>query len=132
MPTSGMTNKINLLWQWRCDVLRWRCRFLVPLIIARTDILKGTKIKFHRFPLKNEELCKKWVIATKRKKDWTPTVPSCICTEKFTADDCPFSDSKRLNEDWVLHFWFPLTFNSGWVVYYTIYIMSWRSWKFAK
>ena len=58
---------------------------------------KGTEIKFHRFPLNNEELCKKWIVATKR-DNVVPTMASYICSKHFTTDDYRFSDSKKVKE----------------------------------
>ncbi|XP_039290476.1 THAP domain-containing protein 6-like [Nilaparvata lugens] len=42
-------------------------------------------ITFHSFP-KNEDLRRKWIIATKR-KDWEPTKYSKICSAHFREDD---------------------------------------------
>ena len=40
---------------------------------------------FHKFPLKDKELCKKWVIALKR-ENFTPTKYSCICSDHFSPN----------------------------------------------
>ena len=62
---------------------------------CRNRFEKCKPLNFHRFPLKNEELCKKWVIATRR-QNFTPNESSYICRDHFTKTDDLFSDSKRL------------------------------------
>ena len=59
---------------------------------------KETNIIFHRFPLKDKELCQKWVIATKR-DGFVPTEASYICSDHFTKDNYLFSNSKRLKQN---------------------------------
>ena len=58
---------------------------------------KGGEIKFHKFPLKDTALMKKWVIATKRDR-FVPSDASFICSEHFTRSDYLFSDSKKLKD----------------------------------
>ena len=48
--------------------------------------VKGGTKAFHKFPLKNKELCKRWVVALKR-ENFTPTSYSCICSDHFTPND---------------------------------------------
>ena len=59
---------------------------------------KESMLKFHHFPVKNIELCKRWVTATKR-DNFVPTINHYLCSEHFTADDYVFSNSKRLKEN---------------------------------
>ena len=40
--------------------------------------MKGSGLKFHRFPLKNMDLLKKWIVAMRR-EDFAPTSYSRIC-----------------------------------------------------
>ena len=47
---------------------------------------KENKICFHRFPLKNKELCDKWVSATKRDQ-FLPTTNSFLCSDHFLPTD---------------------------------------------
>ena len=47
---------------------------------------KENKIWFHRFPLKNKELCNKWVSATKRDQ-FLPTTNSFLCSDHFIPTD---------------------------------------------
>ena len=56
---------------------------------------KGTDKIFHRFPLNNNELLKKWIVASKR-DDFIPSQASYMCSDHFTRDDYLFSNSKRL------------------------------------
>ena len=39
--------------------------------------VKGSGMKFHRFPLQNKELCAKWIAAMKHDKS-IPTENSCV------------------------------------------------------
>ena len=50
---------------------------------------KGGEISFHKFPLKNIDLCRKWVTATKR-DGFVPSDGSYICGEHFTKDDITY------------------------------------------
>ena len=59
---------------------------------------KGTTVIFHRFPLNDKELCKKWLVASKR-DEFIPTSGSYICSDHFTKDDYLFSNSKRLKKN---------------------------------
>ena len=56
---------------------------------------KGTDKIFHRFPLSNTELCKKWIVASKH-DDFVPSNASFICSDHFTKEDYLFSNSKKL------------------------------------
>ncbi|XP_053677612.1 zinc finger protein 583-like [Anopheles nili] len=50
-------------------------------------------VSFHRFPLKNMELLKQWILFTGRAENWRPTKWSAICSRHFVASDfkdCPF------------------------------------------
>ena len=51
--------------------------------------MKGVQIAFHKFPLKNPELLKRWIHALKR-SDFVPTKHSCICSEHFLPNDYNF------------------------------------------
>ena len=51
--------------------------------------VKGGKIAFHKFPLKNSDLCRKWVVALRR-ENFTPTQYSCICSDHFLPIDYNF------------------------------------------
>ena len=55
---------------------------------------KDNTISFHKFPLSNPELCKRWVIATKR-KNFLPTKYSFICSEHFLSTDYANSDCHK-------------------------------------
>ncbi|KAE9521578.1 hypothetical protein AGLY_018042 [Aphis glycines] len=48
--------------------------------------IKGGSIQFHKFPLNNPELLKKWSIEVKR-KNFIPTMYSTLCSEHFKFDD---------------------------------------------
>ncbi|XP_065662960.1 THAP domain-containing protein 1-like [Hydra vulgaris] len=45
----------------------------------------GTKF-FHKFPIKNSELCKRWIVALKR-ENFIPTKYTCICSDHFLESD---------------------------------------------
>ena len=47
---------------------------------------KESSVSFHQFPLQNNDLCKKWIIAMKRDK-FVPTKTSYICSSHFLPDD---------------------------------------------
>ena len=56
---------------------------------CRSDYDNETKdpsITFHAFPLKDEELLRKWLSRLAR-KDFSPTSYSKLCSLHFTADD---------------------------------------------
>ena len=55
----------------------------------------GRVIHFHKFPLENEQLCTKWVIATKL-EDFVPKGHHFLCSDHFTRDDYFFENSSRL------------------------------------
>jgi len=50
-------------------------------------------VSFHRFPLRNKELLKKWIIAVRR-KSWKPTNASFLCSKHFTPDCFYYSPSQ--------------------------------------
>ena len=60
--------------------------------------VKGDGMKFHRFPLKNKELCAKWIAAMKRDK-FIPTKNSYLCGGHFIASAYKFVDSIKLNDN---------------------------------
>ena len=64
--------------------------------IARTDLRKVAKFHFINF-LKNIDVCKKWVTATKR-DGFVSSDGSYICGEHFTKDDYLFVNSKKLKD----------------------------------
>ena len=45
-------------------------------------VKKGSGISFHRFPKKGLELEKQWITAIRR-KNWSPSKTSCLCSEHF-------------------------------------------------
>ena len=49
---------------------------------------KCKPLNFHRFPLKNEDLCKQWFIATRR-QNFTPNESSYICGDQFNKTAIP-------------------------------------------
>ena len=54
-------------------------------------ISKEAGVPFHKFPLKEKERLKKWLI-TMRRDDFKPTIHSRICAKHFViADYHPFS-----------------------------------------
>ena len=55
---------------------------------------KEGNISFHKFPLKDKILCKKWVIATKRAA-FVPTDNSKLCSQHFASEDFIWEDAKR-------------------------------------
>ena len=61
--------------------------------------LKGSDIKFHKFPLANDSLCKQWVAAMKR-EHFKPTKWSYLCGKHFSIGDYKYStNSVRLKDD---------------------------------
>ena len=60
--------------------------------------MKGSGLKFHRFPLKNMDLLKKWIVAMRR-EDFAPTSYSRICGEHFLPTDYYHSTSNFLRKD---------------------------------
>ena len=44
--------------------------------------VKGGSKSFHKFPSKNLELCKRWIVALKR-EIFIPTKYTCICSDHF-------------------------------------------------
>ena len=53
----------------------------------------GSK-SFHKFPLKNQELFKKWVVALKR-ESFTPTEHTVICSDHFLPSDYYFCQDDK-------------------------------------
>ena len=47
---------------------------------------KQSNTSFHKFPLKSDELCKKWVVALRR-KNFVPTKYSYVCSAHFVSED---------------------------------------------
>jgi len=63
--------------------------------------IKGGSIQFHKFPLNNPELLKKWLIEIRR-KNFMPTKYSSICSEHFKLEDYqirPLATVKLLKTD---------------------------------
>ncbi|XP_050084224.1 uncharacterized protein LOC126570478 [Anopheles aquasalis] len=44
-------------------------------------------VSFHKFPLRNRELLKRWIEFANRDQDWFPSKWSCICSRHFQAAD---------------------------------------------
>ena len=57
-------------------------------------------IRFHKFPLKNEELCKRWILAT-RLESLVVNEHTVICEKHFKPSDYnnPFDPKSKLKED---------------------------------
>ena len=55
---------------------------------------KDCTISFHRFPLEDKELRRKWVRATKL-DNFTPVEDTRVCQQHFRDDDFMFSSSKK-------------------------------------
>ena len=57
-------------------------------------------IRFHKFPLKNEELCKRWILAT-RLESLVVNEHAVICEKHFKPSDYnnPFDPKSKLKED---------------------------------
>uniref|UniRef100_A0A8D8VVF6 THAP domain-containing protein 4 n=1 Tax=Cacopsylla melanoneura TaxID=428564 RepID=A0A8D8VVF6_9HEMI len=53
------------------------------------------EIHFHRFPVKNKQLLKKWIHATKR-INWKPTIYSFLCSDHFLPHDYKMLGTKKL------------------------------------
>ena len=51
--------------------------------------VKGGSKSFHKFPLKNPVLCKKWIVAVKR-ENFIPSKHLCICSDHFLPTDDNF------------------------------------------
>ena len=60
--------------------------------------VKGSGMKFHRFPLQNKELCAKWIAAMKRDK-FIPTENSYLCGDDFIPTDYKYDDSVKLKDN---------------------------------
>ena len=50
---------------------------------AYVRFVKGGDTRFYRFPC-DPECRRQWIIATKR-RDWTPTDHTCICSDHFVT-----------------------------------------------
>ena len=48
--------------------------------------VKEADIKFHKFPLSNDSLCKQWVAAMRR-EHFKPTKWIYLCRQHFSIDD---------------------------------------------
>ncbi|XP_065658834.1 THAP domain-containing protein 1-like [Hydra vulgaris] len=48
--------------------------------------IKGGTKSFHKFPLQNSELCKRWIVALKR-ENFLPSKHTCICSDHFLESD---------------------------------------------
>ena len=57
---------------------------------------KDSNIRFHRFPINNPELCKKWKIAVKR-KNFEPKKHTTICSEHFLPTDYNFNSDNSVS-----------------------------------
>jgi len=44
---------------------------------------KGSPFSFHKFPLKNQDLLRKWISAVRRGNEWQPTKYSHVCSKHF-------------------------------------------------
>ncbi|XP_059486120.1 THAP domain-containing protein 5-like isoform X2 [Neocloeon triangulifer] len=53
---------------------------------CRNRFVKGGFIQFHSFPMKREDMCRKWADAIGR-LDWFPTKNSFVCSEHFLPED---------------------------------------------
>ncbi|XP_047122568.1 THAP domain-containing protein 1-like [Hydra vulgaris] len=53
--------------------------------------MKNNSKAFHKFPISNSELCKKWIVAMKR-ETFIPTEHSCICSDHFLPSDYNIPD----------------------------------------
>ena len=68
---------------------------MVSPICVVCEKKKGPDDLFHKFPLENEELCRRWEIAVK-----VPVNKSSrVCTDHFEKDAYLYHDSKRLKPD---------------------------------
>ncbi|XP_012566416.2 THAP domain-containing protein 1 B-like [Hydra vulgaris] len=56
--------------------------------------VKGIGISFHKFPLKNNDLCQKWVVTTKG-ASFIPTKYSYICNVHFHKEDYNYENAKK-------------------------------------
>ncbi|XP_039277203.1 THAP domain-containing protein 1-like [Nilaparvata lugens] len=60
---------------------------------------RTVNISYHRFPFRNKELLKKWLVKLWR-KSFTPTVNSYVCSVHFEADSfLQGYQCKKLKED---------------------------------
>lgn len=57
--------------------------------------VKGGPKSFHYFPMKNEELLKKWIVAIKR-ENFNPTKYSCLCSDHFLPSDYNLNRSENV------------------------------------
>ena len=58
-----------------------------------TNRFSKNGISFHKFPLKDKSLLRKWIVATKR-ENFQPTFHSYLCGEHFLPSDFNFSKDK--------------------------------------
>ncbi|XP_047436674.1 ARL14 effector protein [Mugil cephalus] len=84
----------------------------MPVICAATGcnnkFVKGSEIRFYRFPLSKPQLANKWVHSLGM-KNFTPTFNTCLCSEHFRTD-CfrDYNGKQFLREDAV-----PTIFSQG-------------------
>ncbi|ETN58331.1 hypothetical protein AND_010071 [Anopheles darlingi] len=45
------------------------------------------EVSFHKFPLRNRELLKRWIEFANRNQNWSPSKWSCICSRHFLPSD---------------------------------------------
>ncbi|XP_067005254.1 peroxynitrite isomerase THAP4 [Anabrus simplex] len=56
---------------------------------------KGSRTAFHNFPIKNEVLCNKWLIAMRR-SNWKPTSTSRLCSDHFKPSCFRMSNGRKV------------------------------------
>ncbi|XP_041645798.1 ARL14 effector protein [Cheilinus undulatus] len=84
----------------------------MPVICAvsgcNNKFVKGSEIRFYRFPLSKPQLASKWVQSLGM-RNFIPTANTCLCSEHFRAD-CfrDYNGKQFLREDAV-----PTIFNNG-------------------
>ncbi|CAG5859741.1 unnamed protein product, partial [Menidia menidia] len=87
-------------------------RDAMPVICAATGcnnkFVKGSEIRFYRFPLSKPQLASKWVQSLGM-KNFIPTANTCLCSEHFRTD-CfrDYNGKQFLREDAV-----PTIFSQG-------------------
>ena len=60
--------------------------------------VKGDCLKWHRFPIYKDELCKRWVAAMRRDR-FVATSTCILCGKHFLPSDYKFLNSSRLKDD---------------------------------
>ena len=71
-------------------IIQWRC----CAYKCGSFQTKDSTLTFHSFPLKDKELCAKWVRATKW-ENFIPTKNHFFCRNHFTPDDFYFTNSTK-------------------------------------